>query len=504
MAEKILNTRIQLKYDSLENWHSSTIVLKAGEIAIAYLPPKGDGVAPAAASEAVLYKVGDGTHTFANLPWASALAADVYSWAKEASLTVNKDGTGNVVAGIEWDATANGGKGGLKYTTASVATSEGLDAVQKAIDAINNTIDGYGDIVTHNVAEFATAAQGAKADTAVQSVAFASLDGTPYLSVDGKTTTLQGANGVTATINEVADNIVISGVDATATQKGVVLLGAEGGAEKYGAAAAAQAAAEATAAAALTSARTEISAEIDADIAAEKTRADGAYDAKGAADTAESNAKGYTDQKLLDFENAYIKADENGTIDKLNEIAAWIADDEAGATKIIADVAANAANIQTVSTDLDKVELQLNGIAAGDGTVKAAIEAAQAAAQGYADGLAGNYATAAQGALADTAVQPGDLGALATKDSLTAADVGAATAADITTAINALDSSVAATAEADNQVSVLTGVTQADGKLTDKTEVKLAAIAKTGNVNDLIQTTGDVLVFNCGSATEVI
>lgn len=66
--------------------------------------------------------------------------------------------------------------------------------------------------------------------------------------------------------------------------------------------------------------------------------------------------------------------------------------------------------------------------------------------------------------------------------------------------INALDSSVAATAEANNQVSVLTGITQTDGKLTAKTETKLAAIAKTGNVNDLIQTTGDVLIFDCGGS----
>ena len=70
----------------------------------------------------------------------------------------------------------------------------------------------------------------------------------------------------------------------------------------------------------------------------------------------------------------------------------------------------------------------------------------------------------------------------------------------ITNAINALDSSVSATAESGNQVSVLTGVTQASGKLTAKTEVKLAAIAKTGNVNDLIQTSGDVLIFDCGGA----
>lgn len=38
------------------------------------------------------------------------------------------------------------------------------------ISAINNTIGGFGNIVTHNVAEFATAAQGAKADTALQSI----------------------------------------------------------------------------------------------------------------------------------------------------------------------------------------------------------------------------------------------------------------------------------------------------------------------------------------------
>lgn len=79
--EKILNTRIQLKYDSLENWSANNPTLKSGELAIAYLPPKGNGSAPDAANEAVLFKVGPGK--FNDLPWASALAADVYSWAKK-------------------------------------------------------------------------------------------------------------------------------------------------------------------------------------------------------------------------------------------------------------------------------------------------------------------------------------------------------------------------------------------------------------------------------------
>ena len=70
----------------------------------------------------------------------------------------------------------------------------------------------------------------------------------------------------------------------------------------------------------------------------------------------------------------------------------------------------------------------------------------------------------------------------------------------VTDAIAALDSSVSATAATGNQYSVLTGVTETDGKLTAKTEVKLAAIAKTGNINDLIQTNGDVLIFDCGTS----
>lgn len=47
-------------------------------------------------------------------------------------------------------------------------------------------------------------------------------------------------------------------------------------------------------------------------------------------------AKAYTDKKLEDFEKAYITEDGNA-IDKLNEIAGWIVDDESGAAKIISD-----------------------------------------------------------------------------------------------------------------------------------------------------------------------
>lgn len=56
----------------------------------------------------------------------------------------------------------------------------------------------------------------------------------------------------------------------------------------------------------------------------------------------------------------------------------------------------------------------------------------------------------------------------------------------ITGAIEALDSTVSATAAVDEKVySVLTGVTQTDGKLAGVTEVQLAAVAKTGSASDV-------------------
>lgn len=55
----------------------------------------------------------------------------------------------------------------------------------------------------------------------------------------------------------------------------------------------------------------------------------------------------------------------------------------------------------------------------------------------------------------------------------------------ITGAINVLNNTVAATAKDGEQYSVLTGVTQTNGKLASVAEVKLAAVAKTGEAKDV-------------------
>lgn len=81
---KRLKTRIQLKYDTLANWNAvaNTFIPKKGEICFVEIPT-GNGTATTAPT--VLFKVGNGETTWGALKWGSALAADVYAWAKAAS-----------------------------------------------------------------------------------------------------------------------------------------------------------------------------------------------------------------------------------------------------------------------------------------------------------------------------------------------------------------------------------------------------------------------------------
>ena len=85
MPEKILQTRIQLKYDTLQNWTTNDPVLKAGEVAVVAIPTDSETTVGQVTKPAIVFKVGDGTSTFTALPYASGLAADVYSWAKQAT-----------------------------------------------------------------------------------------------------------------------------------------------------------------------------------------------------------------------------------------------------------------------------------------------------------------------------------------------------------------------------------------------------------------------------------
>ena len=82
MAEKTLNTRFQLPYDTYTNWSTKNPKLKKGEMVQVEVPAPKDAIVQA---PSVLIKVGDGIHNFNDLAWASGLAADIYDWAKAAT-----------------------------------------------------------------------------------------------------------------------------------------------------------------------------------------------------------------------------------------------------------------------------------------------------------------------------------------------------------------------------------------------------------------------------------
>ena len=82
MAEKILNTRIQSKIDTLENWNKSEIGLLKGEIAIATVAAEaGNGLQ----EPVYMIKIGeDGIKTFKDLEWnLYAKASDVLAACKD-------------------------------------------------------------------------------------------------------------------------------------------------------------------------------------------------------------------------------------------------------------------------------------------------------------------------------------------------------------------------------------------------------------------------------------
>lgn len=146
MADKVLQTRIALKYDTLENWQNVTVegkggnlVLKAGEMGLVAIPTGSN--LKQTTPPAVMFKVGDGTSAFKDLPWGSALAADVYSWAKASGVAVEVSGSGNIVSNMEWKTTTNHPAGALVITKISGKLTDTNTAHQHSAGA-GLTIEG--------------------------------------------------------------------------------------------------------------------------------------------------------------------------------------------------------------------------------------------------------------------------------------------------------------------------------------------------------------------------
>lgn len=114
-----LNTRISLRYDTLENWSTTSgkaTVLNIGEVGICSATLEGTN------QPTIMFKVGNGISKFEELPWTSGLAADVYAWAKAANISIIEEGSGEIITNIYWDNESQGIK--ITRKTLTVVTEE--------------------------------------------------------------------------------------------------------------------------------------------------------------------------------------------------------------------------------------------------------------------------------------------------------------------------------------------------------------------------------------------
>lgn len=171
-TEKIINTRIQLKYDTLANLESSNPVLKAGEVAIIAIASGNTQTVNSVTAPQCLMKVGDGTSNFKALPYTSALAADVYSWAKKSESEfitwVNQqvthptipDGFTIAVNVTDDDVIVADLKGGKNSVSGSITHAQKGPADGFTGGAVAATAEAYGESVTIKVPKLTVDAYG--------------------------------------------------------------------------------------------------------------------------------------------------------------------------------------------------------------------------------------------------------------------------------------------------------------------------------------------------------
>ncbi len=307
---KTIQTRLQLKYDTYANWTDETkegvganLVLLKGEIGICAIGDTAEtGSAHATTNPTVLFKVGDGVTPFKTLKWASALAADVYAWAKSDTVSFNsnnqkiefKQGT-EVVHDID-----------LSYFAAASTVSAQADRItdlEAALGLDDGTSENSVSKQIADIVERLGAIQGA--DTVEGSIAKALKDAKAYTDereveikkyadqaeADAKKDAADNLAAAVETL-EAADSALGSRIDAIVGTEGVegTLVAGD----------------KATLEAAKTYA---------------KEYADGLagnYDAAGSAADAEANAKEYTDDELAKVVEAQeaIDAAQDEEIDK--------------------------------------------------------------------------------------------------------------------------------------------------------------------------------------------
>ena len=442
MAEKNLNVRISLKYDTYANWITNNPVLKAGEMALCTIPTE-DTHGVSTELPAVLAKVGDGVSTYSTLPFLSAKAADVHSWAKAANKPTYSaseiTGLSDYISGEIQDTDT-------QYKLVKV-NDYNYKLQSKTLSGTWADVEGSV-IVIPNDTEAIEALEASittltGADTVEGSVAKALKDAKAY--ADGKDAAIAAAKK--------AGDDAQADVDALEAKVGSVP-------------------ADKTVVEMISDAQAAATYD-DTALAGRVTTVEGKVTTLIGEDASKSA------RTIASEEVAKIVAGADASYDTLKEIADWISNHKTDATAMNSAIVALEAIVDGIGGDGEKatvVEYVTDAIAAlkiGD-YAKAADLTALA---GRVTTLEGQAHTHSNKALLDTYTQ---------------------TEVDLADAVSKKHEH--------NNKTVLDGITSEKVTAWDKVSEKandadLATIAKTGNVNDLIQTSGDILVFDCGSSS---
>ena len=347
MANKVLNTRIQVRYDSYSNWTTKNPVLLKGEIAVAHIDSGSTEMYDSVGLPQYLIKVGDGTSTYTSLQFISAKAADVYAWAKSAN-PVYKDATGALqplspvilshisdIADLKADVEAlqefqNG-------NSSAVST-----AITNALANLKHTTSGSGKVVT-NVTQANGIVTVTKGNLAIADL----TDGT--LTINGLKDRLDDLEAFQETVtNDYATDAELNALETRVNTKigtdintaKSALIGSTSDAATANTINGAKAAANAAQAAAEAAQGTADDAVADAAAAqATANAADTLSKAnKARLDTLQGADTGKTVRAISAEEVAKIVAGADAKYDTLKEIADYIISDTTGAAEMAGDI----------------------------------------------------------------------------------------------------------------------------------------------------------------------
>ena len=562
MAEKVINTRVQLKYDTLTNWLASSVILKAGEVAIATIATTNDhsGLTP----PAIGIKVGDGNNTFADLNWIQAVAGDVPTWAKEAAGGTVKSWIDHAISEIP---AAPSGEGTTTFTSAKLIKSvtqdkggkitnvtyeditidavSGLTARLEGIDtAIGTKLDAnlastaatttnklIDDAAAKGYADAAQSAAESTASNALSAAKTAILGEANYSgTVKGAYAEAKKANDAIAAldVNDSGTGVVtaISQTDGKIAYTKSAIDTVVAFSDGYNASSN-KAATVKTVTDAVDAAKTELNQNLSKMTGAMRFR--GTVAAAPTADTAAPSGDGLGAWRAGDvvlFGTAeYVVS----SMSSNKPVWQLLGDEGAYQTRLSFTGTPSSENKVVTNDTLETAKTNLTAEIEKAKTAASNANDAAKAAQGTANSAVAeaqkaNNAIAALDVADDTSMK-GFVSAVTQTDgkiAVTKKEIGFADISDVafdvapsktnkiittdgldtvkTNIIDGISGSATATAIANNQVSVLTGVTLTAGKLTRSSEYKLAAVAATGKVAD-IDFSDTVLVLNCGSST---